>query len=72
MMNIGKKVVFGGVRGEYMVGYIVKIEIDPFEEDDYDLNNPEEYATYTIRVFKDFYQYGYADFQRSRSEIALY
>ena len=72
MMNIGKKVVFGGVRGEYMVGYIVKIEIDPFEEDDYDLNNPEEYATYTIRVFKDFYQYGYADFQWSRSEIALY
>ena len=72
MMKIGSKVVFDGARGEYMVGYIVKIEIDPFDEDDYDLNNPEEYATYTIRVFKDFYQYGYADFQRSRSEIALY
>ena len=72
MMKIGSKVVFDGVRGEYMVGYIVKIEIDPLEEDDYDLNNPEDYATYTIRVFKDFYQYGYADFQRSRSDIALY
>ena len=72
MMKIGKQVVFDGIHGEYMVGYIVKIEIDPFEEDDYDLNDPEEYATYTIRVFKDFYQYGYADFQRSRSEIALY
>ena len=72
MMDIGKKVVFYDVRGEYMVGYIVKIEIDPFEEDDYDLNDPEAYATYTIRVFKDFYQYGYADFKRSRNEIALY
>lgn len=72
MMNIGKKVIFDGVRGEYMVGYIVKIEIDPFEENDYDLNDPEQYATYTIRVFKDFYQYGYADFQRSGNEIALY
>ncbi len=72
MMKIGSKVVFDGVCGEYMVGYIVKIEIDPFEENDYDLNHPEDYATYTIRVFKDFYQYGYADFQRSRSDIALY
>lgn len=72
MIKIGKKVVFNGVRGEYLVGYVVKIEIDPFDENDYDLNNPKEYATYTIRVFKDFYQYGYADFQRSRNEIALY
>ena len=71
MMKIGKKVVFYSARGDYMVGYIVKIEIDPLDENDYDLNNPEEYATYTIRVFRDFYQYGYADFQRSRSDIAL-
>lgn len=72
MMKIGSKVVFDGVRGEYMVGYIVKIEIDPFEEYDYDLNHSEDYATYTIRVFKPFYKDGYADFQRSRSDIALY
>lgn len=67
-MNIGDKVVFG----EYFtVGYIVKIEIDPLEESDvnFEKNN---WVTYTIRVFKPFYKDGYADFQRTRDEIALY
>lgn len=68
-MNIGDKVVFGDYS---MVGYIVKIEIDPISEFVTDFQKPEQFATYTIRVFKPFYQGGYTDFQRSRDEIALY
>lgn len=68
-MNIGDKVVFGGYL---MVGYIVKIEIDPISEFVTDFQNPEKFATYTIRVFRPFYKGGYTDFQRARNEIALY
>lgn len=67
-MNIGDKVIFGD---HFMVGYIVKIEIDPIEESEvnFEKNN---WVTYTIRVFQPFYMGGYADFRRSRDEIALY
>ena len=51
-----------------MVGYLVKIEIDPLEE----IEIPYESATYTIRVFKPFYKNGYADFQRSGKDIIEY
>lgn len=67
MFKIGDKVIFDG-----MIGYIVKIEIDPFGEFDYDLYHAEEQATYVIRVFKPFYQYGYYDFQRTQDDITLY
>lgn len=67
MFKIGEKVKF-----DDMVGYIVKIEIDPFDEYDYDLRNPVDFVTYTVRVFKAFYQYGYADFQRSQIDLARY
>ena len=67
MFKIGDKVTF-----DEMIGYIVKIEIDPFDKFDYDLCHAEEQATYTIRVFKSFYQYGYHDFQRTSDEIILY
>ena len=68
-MNIGDKVVFGDY---FTVGYIVKIEIDPISEFVTDFQEPEKFATYTVRVFKPFYKGGYTDFQRSRDEIALY
>jgi len=68
-MNVGDKVVFGDY---FTVGYIVKIEIDPISEFDADFQKPEQFATYTIRVFEPFYKDGYADFQRSRDDIALY
>lgn len=71
-MKIGMKVVFDSACGEPMIGYLVKIEIDPFSNNDYDLIDPEECATYTIRIFKSFYQYGYADFRRSRNDIRPY
>ena len=67
MFKIGDKVTF-----DETIGYIVKIEIDPFNEVDYDLYHAEEQAIYTIRVFKPFYQYGYYDFQRTSDEIILY
>lgn len=68
-MNIGDKVIFGSVYT--MIGYIVGINIDPIEESEvnFEKNN---WVTYTIRVFKPFYKDGYADFRRSRDEIALY
>lgn len=67
MFKIGDKVVFNET-----IGYIVKIEIDPIDEFDYDLYHVEEQVTYTIRVFKPFYQYGYYDFRRASDEITLY
>ena len=68
-MKVGDKVVFGE---DSIVGYIVKIEIDPISEFVTDFQKPEEFATYTIRVFKPFYVGGYTDFQRSREDITLY
>lgn len=69
MLKIGDKVIFGSDHS--MIGYIVGINIDPIEESEvnFEKNN---WVTYTIRVFKPFYKDGYADFQRSRSDIALY
>ena len=69
MFKIGDKVSFGSIHT--MIGYIIGINIDPIEESEvnFEKNN---WVTYTIRVFKPFYKDGYADFRRSRDEIALY
>lgn len=67
MFKIGEKVEFDG-----MVGYIVKIEIDPLDEYDYDLRDPASFVTYAVRVFKPFYQYGYFDFQRTQTDLVRY
>ena len=67
MFNIGDKVRFGG--NFQLIGYIVKIEIDPFEEIDVNFDK-ENYVFYTIRVYKDFYYPdGYADFQRTENDM---
>lgn len=66
MFNIGDKVRFGTTS--ILTGYIVKIEIDPFEEIDVNFDK-ENYAVYTIRVYKDFYIDGYADFQRTENDM---
>lgn len=65
MFKIGDKVMFDDDK---IVGYIVKIEIDPYDETDIN----DEYVFYTIRVFKDFYVDGYADFTRSEKDMKLY
>lgn len=72
IMKIGSKVCFEGTHGDLMIGYLVNIELDVIDEEDDYFRDPEESATYTIRIFKPFYKDGYADFQRSYDEIALY
>lgn len=67
-MNVGDKVVFSDYS---MVGYIIKIEIDPIEESEVNFEK-DNWVTYTIRVFQSFYIDGYADFQRTRDDIELY
>ena len=64
--NIGDKVEFGG--NFRLIGYIVKIEIDPIEEIDVKFDKTN-YVFYTIRVFKDFYIDGYADFNRTENDL---
>jgi len=64
--NIGDKVRFGG--NFQLTGYIVKIEIDPFEEIDVNFDK-KNYVFYTIRVYKDFYIDGYSDFQRTENDM---
>lgn len=69
MFNIGDKVSFiSKVNEKPIYGYIVKIEIDPFEEVDvrFDKHN---YVFYTVRVYKSFYKDGYADFGRTENDL---
>lgn len=66
MFNIGDKVEFG--ENFRLIGYIVKIEIDPLEEIDVKFDKTN-YVFYTIRVFKDFYIDGYADFNRTENDL---
>jgi hypothetical protein len=66
MFNIGDKVIFG--KNILLTGYVVKIEIDPFEETDVKFDKTN-YVFYTVRVFKDFYKDGYADFNRTEKEL---
>ena len=66
MFKIGDKVSMKKTNmNRHFEGYIVKIEIDPgFEED-----VKEASVYYTVRVFRDFYTDGYADFTRMENEI---
>lgn len=64
--NIGDKVNFGTTF--VLTGYIVKIEIDPIEEIEVNFDK-KNYVFYTIRVFKDFYIDGYADFNRTEEDL---
>lgn len=66
MFNIGDKVYFiSKVNEKPICGYVVKIEIDPeFEEDVKEVS-----VFYTVRVFRDFYTNGYADFTRMKDEL---
>lgn len=65
MIKIGQKVKFNK-----LVGYIVGINIDPIEEIEVNLE-AQWGVTYTIRVFKNFYKNGYADFQRCAAEFEI-
>ena len=66
MFKIGDKVSFiSKVNEKPIYGYIIKIEIDPEYEEDV----KEVSVFYTVRVFRDFYTNGYADFTRMENEI---
>ena len=65
MFKIGDKISMKTNMNRPLEGYIVKIEIDPGYEEDV----KEVSVFYTVRVFRDFYTDGYADFTRMESEL---
>jgi len=67
MYKIGQKVQLCGVDIP-IIGYIVKMEIDPLEETEV-VSESKEWILYTIRVYKDFYINGYTDYRRTEREI---
>ena len=67
MYKIGQKVQIIDTI-EPIMGYIVKMEIDPLEEIDIVFES-KEWIIYTIRVYKPFYINGYTDFTRTERDI---
>lgn len=65
MFKIGDKVSMKTNMDWPLEGYIVKVEIDPGYEEDV----KEVSVFYTVRVFRDFYTDGYADFTRMENEL---
>jgi len=67
MYKIGQKVqLIDTIKP--IIGYIVKMEIDPLEEIDV-ASESKEWIIYTIRVYKPFYINGYTDYCRTGREI---
>lgn len=67
MYKIGQKVqLLNTIKP--IIGYIVKMEIDPLEEIDV-VSEAKEWIIYTIRVYESFYIDGYADYCRTEREI---
>lgn len=67
MYKIGQKVRIIDTI-ESVIGYIVKMEIDPLEEVDVTFES-KEWIIYTIRVYKSFYVNSYTDFTRTERDI---
>ena len=67
MYKVGQKVQITDTT-EPIIGYIVKIEIDPLEETDVAFES-KEWVGYTIRVYKPFYTNGYTDFSSTERDI---
>lgn len=67
MYKIGQKVQLTGTT-EPIIGYIVKMEIDPLEEIEVAFE-AKEWIIYTVRVYKPFYINGYTDYGRTEREI---
>lgn len=67
MYKIGQKVqLLNTIKP--IIGYIVKMEIDPLEEIAV-ASEAKEWIIYTIRVYESFYIDGYADYCRVEREI---
>lgn len=67
MYKIGQKVQLTNTI-DPIIGYIVKMEIDPLEEIDIDYET-KKWIIYTIRVYKPFYINSYTDYCRTEREI---
>lgn len=67
MYKIGQKVQIVDTINP-VIGYIIKMEIDPLEEIDV-APESKEWIIYTIRVYKSFYTNGYTDYCRIEREI---
>ena len=67
MYKIGQKVQIPDTI-EPVIGYIIKMEIDPLEEIDV-ASESKEWIIYTVRVYKPFYINGYTDYRRTEREI---
>ena len=68
MYKIGQKIQLIDSSNPVIVGYIVKMEIDPLEEIEVAFES-KECIIYTIRVYKDFYINGYTDYCYTEKEI---
>lgn len=67
MYKIGQKVqIIDTIQP--VIGYIIKMEIDPLEEINV-VSESKEWIIYTIRVYKHFYTNGYIDYYRTEREI---
>ena len=64
MFQIGDKVIMDTETKYPLEGYIVAITIDPFTESEVEFEK-KNWVEYKVRVYKDFYTDGYADFDRN-------
>lgn len=67
MLKIGDKVMLE--NNHTMIGRIVEISIDPLEEEDVDFEMREPF--YKVRVWRDFWEYGYFDFGMTENDLKL-
>ena len=68
MFRIGQKVKIKNTND--LIGYIVRIEIDPLEENEVSYE-VKYYVTYIVRRYAPFLLNGYSDFARTENEIEL-
>lgn len=63
MFQIGDKVIIDADTKHPVEGYIVAITIDPITENEVEFEK-KNWVIYKVRVYKNFYKYGYTDFYR--------
>lgn len=63
MFQIGDKVIMDADTKNPLEGYIVAITIDPIAESGIEFEK-KNWVIYKVRVYRNFYKYGYTDFYR--------
>lgn len=66
MFRVGQKVKIKDAND--LIGYIVRIEIDPLEENEVNWE-AKYYVTYIVRRYAPFLINGYNDFVRTENDI---